>query len=85
MQCPDYSEPRSVITILIVTEDPPRLIAFFKNGFDLHTNYHDPSISTTQHGTTIDTVFMRGLYHLKSQIDVSYLSYHKPILTYLSL
>ena len=39
----------------------------------------DPSISTTQHGTTIDVLFIQGLQHSKSEVYVSYFSYHKPI------
>ena len=64
MQCFDYS----VIGTLVGTEDGQRLIlAFFKDEFHIDIN-SDPSISTTQHGTTTDAVFMRGLQHLKSKV-----------------
>ena len=58
MQCLDYFKSRlvigkrSVIGTLFATEDGQRLISFFKDEFDLDMN-SDPSISTTQHRTTI--------------------------------
>ena len=61
-----------------------RLIVFLKDEFDLDKN-SDHFISTTEHGTKIDTVFLRGLEHLKSEVCMSYFSYHKPIVTCLSL
>ena len=74
MQCLDYSKSRSVIGTLVETGDE----------FDLGMN-SDSSISTIQHGTTIDAVFMRRLEYLKSQVYVSYFRYHKSIVTCLSL
>ena len=55
----------SIFTTLVATDDSQRLIAFFKDEFDLDMN-SDPSFSTTQHGTTINAVFMRGLENHKS-------------------
>ena len=45
------------------------------------TMNNDPSQSTTKNGTTIDAVFSRFLNKIESQIHVSYLSYHKPIIS----
>ena len=58
MQCLDYSESwlvigtRPVIGTLVATENGQRLIAFFKDEFDLYM-HSDPFISTSQHRTTI--------------------------------
>ena len=82
-KCPQKALP-TVIAALVETEDGQRLIAFFKDEFDLDMN-SDPFISMTQHGITIDAVFMRKLEHSKLQIYVSYFSYHKPIITCLSI
>ena len=76
MQSLDYSKSRSVTGTLIATEDGQRLIAFFKDEFDLLLGMNFAlSISTIQHGTTIDAVFMRKLEYLNSQVYVSYFSY----------
>ena len=80
MQYLDYFKSRSIIGPFT----SQRLIAFFKDEFDLGMN-SDPSISMTQHGTKIDAVFQLGLEHLKSQVRVSHCSYHKPIVTCISL
>ena len=48
---------QSVIGTLVATKKGQRLVAFFKDEFDLDMN-SDKSISTTQYGTTIDAVFM---------------------------
>ena len=51
MHCLDYS--RSVIGTFVATEEGQKFIAFFKYDFDLLLDMNsDPSISTTQHGTT---------------------------------
>ena len=90
-KCPQKSlrsviSTRPVIGILFATEDGQTLIAFFKDEFDLQLDMNSvPSISTTQHETTVDAVFQRGLKRLKSHVYVSYFSYHKAIVTCLSL
>ena len=71
--------PQKVLRSVIGT-----LVALFKDEFDLDMN-SDPSISTTQHGATTDTIFMRGLEHLKSQLYLPYFSYRKSNVTSLSL
>ena len=47
---------RSVIDTLVAVKDGQSVIEFFEKEFDLDMN-SDPSISTTQHGTTIDVIF----------------------------
>ena len=49
---------RPVIDTLVATKNDQRLITFFKDEFDLDMNT-DPSISTTQHRTTINAVSER--------------------------
>ena len=73
-----------LIGTLVATKHDQRLISFFKGESDLDMS-SDPSISMTQHETTKDGVFMRGLEHLKSQVYVPYFSYHKLIVTCLNL
>ena len=75
---------RQVIGTLVASEDGQRrLIAFFKDEFDLNTN-SDLFISTSQHGTTTHAVFQQGLQNFKSQVYMSYFSDHKPIVTCVS-
>lgn len=59
------------------------LIDFMYEKFMLRLNT-DPSMATTRSSTTIDAVFARHLPYLESRIFVSYFSYHKPIVSFLS-
>ena len=46
---------------------------------------NDPLQSTTRYGTTLDAVFSRFLDTLESKTFISYYSYHKPIVSSISL
>ena len=78
MQCLDYFKSRAVIGAFVATEDGQRLIAFFKDEFDLDMTLIPP-FPRPSSGTTIDAVFIRRLAHSKSQVYVLYFSYQKPI------
>ena len=83
-KCPQKAL-RSVIGTRSIGRNGQRLIVLFKDEFDLQLDMNsDPCISTNQHRTTIDVVFMRGIEHSKSQVWVSYFSHQKPIETCLS-
>jgi hypothetical protein len=46
---------------------------------------NDPLQCTTRYGTTLDAVFSRFIDTLESKTFISYYSYHKPIVSSISL
>ena len=66
------------------TQKSQPLLQFLKDNFNLTMN-NDPLQSTTRYGTTLDAVFSRFLDTLESKTFISYYSYHKPIVSSISL
>ena len=66
------------------TQKSQPLLQFLKDNFNLTMN-NDPLQSTTRYGTTLDAVFSRFLDTLESKTFISYYSYHKPIVSSISI
>lgn len=66
------------------SENSDVLINFLREDLNLSIN-NDPTVSTTRHGTTIDAVFIRYLDNVSTRPFVSYFSYHKPLVTHMSV
>jgi len=64
------------------SDETQPLISFLENRLNLKMNIAR-YISRTNYRTTLDGVFSQFLNDIKSEIYVSYFSYHKPIITYI--
>ncbi|KAL4085052.1 hypothetical protein QTP88_027890 [Uroleucon formosanum] len=64
------------------SDEAQPLISFLENRLNLKMNTAR-NIPSTNYKTTLDGVFSRFLNDIKSEIYISYFSYHKPIITFL--
>ncbi|GFX58920.1 hypothetical protein TNCV_806241 [Trichonephila clavipes] len=72
------SSASSKVSVSLPKAEP--LIAFMNDELKLEMNTNQ-NVSTANSGTVIDAVFQRFLNTLKSQVCVSYFSYHKSVVS----